>query len=120
MMSRHSRSLLIPLTAAFGLLAASAAVADGDVRCNAGPRAGWQPIEEVKKKAPLEGWTLRKAQIEGDCFEMYARTADGETLEAFFHPVTLEKLVVYRRGQEIYRAPGFDPRTGARAPQPGR
>jgi hypothetical protein len=30
-------------------------------------------------------------------------------LEAFFHPVTLKKLVVYRRGEEIFRAKGFDP-----------
>lgn len=48
-------------------------------------------------------------QVEGDCYEVYARNSDGQVLEAFFHPVTLEKLVVYRRGAEIYRKKGFAP-----------
>ena len=39
--------------------------------------------------------------------EVYARTANGQAVEAFFHPVTLKKLLVLRRGKEIYCAPGF-------------
>ena len=31
----------------------------------------------------------------------------GQAIEAFFHPVTLRKLLVFRRGTEIYRAEGF-------------
>jgi len=34
-------------------------------------------------------------------------TESGQVIEAFFHPVTLQKLVVFRRGQEIYRAANF-------------
>jgi hypothetical protein len=48
-------------------------------------------------------------QIEGDCYEMYAHTAEGQAVEAFFHPVTLQKLIVFRRGKEVFRAPGFAP-----------
>lgn len=92
-----------------GLLVAATAFADSDVRCNAGPIESWKPIAQVRKKAWMEGWTVQKAEVEKDCYEVYARTEDGQAIEAFFHPVTLQKLVVYRRGTEIYRAPGFDP-----------
>lgn len=83
------------------------AYADGDVQCNSGPQEKWQKIGKLKKKAWLEGWKLLKSQVEGDCYEIYARTESGQAIEAFFHPVTLEKLIVFRRGQEIYRAKGF-------------
>lgn len=96
------------LAAGAGALAlATPAQADGDVKCNSGPAAKWQKIDKLKKKAWLEKWTVQKLQVEGDCYEVYARTAGGQAIEAFFHPVTLEKLVVFRRGQEIWRAKGF-------------
>lgn len=95
------------VAAAVCLVFSSPALADGDVRCNSGPAASWQPIEKLKKKAFLEGWTILKTQVEGDCYEVYARTETGQAIEAFFHPVTLQKLVVFRRGKEIFRAKGF-------------
>ncbi len=91
------------------VMAVPAALADGNLRCNAGPRENWKPLSELRKKAWMEGWTVQKVQIEGDCYEVYARTEGGQAIEAFFHPVSLKKLVVYRRGQETYRAPGFNP-----------
>lgn len=101
---------LLALFSLFSLIATSAAHADGAVRCDAGPREAWKPIAELRKKAWMEGWTVQKAEIEGDCYEVYARTEGGQAIEAFFHPVTLQKLVVYRRGREIFRAPGFNPK----------
>jgi hypothetical protein len=95
--------------ALLGAAIATPAYADGDVKCNAGPQASWKPLADLKKKAWLEGWQVVKAQVEGDCYELYARNETGQAIEAFFHPVTLKKLVVYRRGKEIYRAPGFNP-----------
>lgn len=83
------------------------ALADGSVRCGGGPQSAWQPMAKLKKKAWMEGWKITKAQVEGDCYEIYAHTAEGQAVEAFFHPVTLQKLLVLRRGSEIYRAPGF-------------
>lgn len=88
-------------------LGASPAVADGKVRCGGGPREQWRPLADLKKQVWQAGWELIKAHPEKDCYEVYARTAEGQSVEAFFHPVTLEKLVVYRRGREIYRKPGF-------------
>ena len=101
---RFLAALSISLTA---LTVSNAAYADGDIRCNSGPPAGWKSLAEVRKQAWLEGWTVQKAQVQGDCYEVYARTENGQAIEAFFHPVTLQKLIVYRRGREIFRAPGF-------------
>lgn len=98
--------LAAPMAVAL-LLAGAPAHADGGVRCNSGPQAQWKPMSELRKKAWLEGWTVQRTQVEGDCYEVYARTDTGMAIEAFFHPVTLQKLLVYRRGREIYRAPGF-------------
>lgn len=83
------------------------ALADGDVKCGAGPKSSWKKLKSVKKQAWMEGWEILKVQIEGDCYEVYARTKSGQAIEAFFHPETLEKLVVYRRGREIFRKKGF-------------
>lgn len=99
--------MIRPALALLALTLSAPALADGDVRCNAGPSQNWRPISELKKKAWLEGWTLVKSQVEGDCYEVYARTETGQALEAFFHPVTLQKLVVFRRGKEVFRAKGF-------------
>jgi hypothetical protein len=104
------RRFALAVSPALALLAATPALADGDVRCNAGPAQNWKPLSDVRKKAWLEGWTVQKTQVEGDCYEVYARTEGGQAVEAFFHPVTLQKLIVFRRGREIYRAPGFVPR----------
>ncbi len=102
-----SRLVFLAMLPAFAIMAAPSAQADGNVRCNGGPREAWKPMGDLRKKAWLEGWTVQKAEIEGDCYEVYARTENGQAIEAFFHPATLQKLVVFRRGREIFRAPGF-------------
>ncbi|MBQ0771640.1 MAG: hypothetical protein ACI9TB_001369 [Parasphingorhabdus sp.] len=106
-MNRISRKYLAAIAATAVLTLAQPAYADGDVKCKSGPSKNWKPVSKLKKKAWMEGWELLKVQVEGDCYEVYARTESGQAIEAFFHPVTLQKLVVYRRGSEIYRAPGF-------------
>ncbi len=101
------RILMALAAASLACLAAAPAHADGDVRCNAGPKEQWKPLADLRKQAWKQGWTVQKAHAEGDCYEVYARTEGGQAIEAFFHPVTLQKLVIYRRGREIFRAPGF-------------
>ena len=95
------------LLAPLAVLSAVPAKADGNVQCKAGPKESWKPIDKLKKQVWLEGWEIIKTQVEGDCYEVYARNGEGQVVEAFFHPVTLKKLVVFRRGQEIFRAKGF-------------
>ena len=107
-MTSLARTIIAAAALGAGVFALSApAHADGDIRCNSGPVEKWQPIGKLKKQAFLEGWEVLKTQVEGDCYEVYARTESGQAIEAFFHPVTLKKLVVFRRGQEIFRAKGF-------------
>lgn len=106
-MTRLFTSLACAGLALTALGLSAPALADGDVACKAGPEANWKLIEKLKKKVWQEGWTLLKMQVEGDCYEVYARNNAGQVLEAFYHPVTLDKLVVYRRGTEIYRKKGF-------------
>jgi len=83
----------------------SFAHAHGNVRCNSGPAADWKPIEQLKQKITGEGWTVRKAHPSKDCYEVYGTTPEGDKVEAFFHPVTLNKVLVLRRGQVLYKAP---------------
>lgn len=104
---KNTRMLAGIVLAIASVMSVSPAHADGDVRCDAGPTDTWQPLPKLRKKVWLEGWTAQKVQIEGDCYEVYARNENGQAIEAFFHPVTLEKLLVFRRGTEIFRAKGF-------------
>lgn len=84
------------------------ALADGDVICGSGPQSGWESERDLRRRVFQEGWELLRIQVQGDCYEVYARNEMGQAIEAFFHPETLEKLVVFRRGREIFRKDGFD------------
>ncbi len=106
-MKTFIRATALAIAPVLALSFAPAAHADGNVACKPGPQENWKPIDKLKKKVWMEGWKLIKLQVEGDCYEVYARNSAGQVLEAFYHPETLEKLVVYRRGTEIYRKKGF-------------
>lgn len=106
-MNRSTRAAAIAVAAISTFALSQPALADGDVVCSGGPQENWQAQSEVGKKAWQQGWEVLRIQVEGDCYEVYARNAQGQAIEAFFHPVTLEKLVVFRRGREIFRKRGF-------------
>ena len=93
------------LVMAFGLTAP--AYADGKINCGGGPREGWADVEKLKEKLLAEGWTIKKAKKVRDCFEVYGKTPDGDNVESFFHPVSLKKILVLKRGRELYRAAGY-------------
>lgn len=93
--------------AAAGLAIASPALADGRITCGGGPREGWADVERLKQKLIAEGWTIKKAKPTRDCYEVYGKTPEGDNVESFFHPVSLKKILVLKRGRELYRAPGF-------------
>jgi len=81
------------------------ALAHGKVTCNGGPKSEWKSMDELKAKITAQGWTIRKAHPYKDCFEVYGTTPEGDKVEAFFHPVTLERVLVLRRGEVLYKAP---------------
>ena len=86
---------------------AAPASATGVIKCNAGPESGWKSSDALKAKLTKEGWKIRLVKPDGGCYEVYGTTPKAERVEAYFHPVTLEKLYVARRGQVLFRAKGY-------------
>lgn len=98
-----TRALLIA-TAAGGLFAAAApAAATGKVTCDAGPQSGWKSMDALQKSLTKQGWQVRKAKVDGGCYEVYGTDPQKNRVEAYFHPVTFEKLLVSRRGEVLFR-----------------
>ncbi len=75
-----------------GLFISSQAPATGQVTCDSGPEEGWQPREVLQAKLEQMGWEVRRIKVDGGCYEAYAMNAEGERVEAYFDPVTLEPV----------------------------
>lgn len=100
---------ILSLTLAAAAIAATSTPvsATGVITCKAGPVSGWKSQEALQAKLTKEGWTIRKSKVDGGCYEVYGTTPEGDRVEAYFHPVTLEKLYVGRRGEVLFRKPGY-------------
>jgi hypothetical protein len=102
--------LLTPLSLAAVAAIAFASVpasATGVITCKSGPASGWKSEKALTDKLTKEGWTVRKSKVDGGCYEVYGTTPEGDRVEAYFHPVTLEKLYVGRRGEVLFRKKGY-------------
>jgi hypothetical protein len=94
----------IPAVALATLLAgASPALATGLYECDSGDPASWQSPEDLEQQMVTDGWTVRRIKEDGGCYEAYGTTPEGERVEAYFDPVTLEMLLVARRGEILFR-----------------
>ncbi|MCH4150952.1 MAG: PepSY domain-containing protein [Sphingobium sp.] len=99
-------SRLLPVAAALAAACLPAPLlAHGNVTCNAGPKEHWKSLDALKAKLAAEGWKVTKAHPSKDCYEVYGITPEGDKVESFWHPVSLEKKLVLRRGQVLYKAP---------------
>ncbi len=88
--------------AAAGLtVAAAPASATGKMTCNA-PQAKWKSIPALEARLKKQGWQVRKSKVDGGCYEVYGSDEKGRRVEAYFHPVTFEKLLVSRRGEVLF------------------
>ena len=85
-----------------GLLT-SPATATGLYECDSGDRSKWKTIDELKSKMKAEGWKVRRVKEDGGCYEAYGTTPEGQRVEAYFHPVTLEKQLVAQRGKILFQ-----------------
>ena len=94
---------LFLLASAAAALAASPALATGKMTCDAGPQSGWKSQDALKASLAKQGWQVRKSKVDGGCYEVYGTTPEGDRVEAYFHPVTFEKLLVSRRGEVLFR-----------------
>lgn len=82
---------------------AGPAAATGLMTCKSGPQAGWKSMNGLKEKLAKEGWKVTNSKVDGNCYEVYGTDPEGRRVEAYFHPVTFEKLLVSRRGEILFR-----------------
>lgn len=101
-MKRH---VLAAFAFALGAIGpAGGASATGLYECDSGDRTSWRTTDELEAKMLADGWQeVRRIKEDGNCYEAYGTTAEGQRVEAYFHPVTLEKLLVARRGEILFR-----------------
>jgi hypothetical protein len=92
MSCRLSAAALV--AAAIVAMPAQVANATGLATCDSGPPEKWQPQEKLTAKLKKEGWEVRNVKVDGGCYEVYALDAKGERVEAYFHPVTLERVQI--------------------------
>lgn len=78
--------------AAFAIASVQVAGATGLATCDSGPQDGWQPQEKLVATLKEKGWQIRNVKVDGGCYEVYAIDDKGERVEAYFHPVTLERV----------------------------
>jgi hypothetical protein len=88
------------------LFASAPASATGMMTCQSGPQSGWKSQEQLVETLTRQGWQVRRTKIDGGCYEVYGTTPQGDRVEAYFHPVTFQQLLVSRRGEIIFRAQG--------------
>ena len=96
------RLLMAGVAASLAVLASPAA-ATGKMTCDA-PQASWKSIDALQAKLKKDGWNLRKAKVDGGCYEVYGTDPQGRSVEAYFHPVSFKTLLISRRGQVLFKA----------------
>jgi hypothetical protein len=94
-------NLRIPLVL-IALTLAAPSLATGKMTCDAKPEAR-KPIEALTADLTRQCWKVSKAKLDGGCFEVYGVTPEGDRVEAYFDPVSFEKLYVSRRGEVLYK-----------------
>jgi len=75
----------------------------GLMECDSGDPTTWQSQDELEKSLVAAGWQVRKTEVDEGCYEVYGTTPEGDRVEAYFDPVTLQKLLVARRGVVLFR-----------------
>ena len=85
------------LVCGMALMLAAPAAATGLYTCDSGPRESWKSEEQLKTQLMEKGWTVRRIKEDGGCWEVYALDPDGQRVEAYFHPVTLENVFTSTR-----------------------
>ena len=95
---------ILAIAAALSIAAAAGpAAATGKMTCDA-PQAQWKSMAALQAELVKQGWQVRKAKVDGGCYEVYGTDPKGNRVEAYFHPVSFKKLLVSRRGEVLYRA----------------
>ena len=80
-----------------GAVAAPAFASDDDARCSGGASGPQLSMNDVVKKAEEQGYTVRGAEMEDGCWEIYAKDKDGQRYEMYLHPVSGEIVKLERK-----------------------
>lgn len=91
----------VTLSALLAILV-SPATATGLYTCDSGDRSGWKSTSELEEKMTADGWQVRRIKEDGGCYEAYGTSPEGQRVEAYYHPETLELLLIARRGQILF------------------
>ncbi len=73
---------------------AQLASATGLANCDSGSPDKWESQEKLSAMLKEKGWQVRNIKVDGGCYEVYALDDKGERVEAYFHPVTLERVQI--------------------------
>ena len=92
MSCRLSAAALV--AAIIGAAPAGVAGATGLATCDSGSPDTWQPKEKLAATLKTAGWEVRNIKVDGGCYEVYALDEKGKRVEAYFHPVTLERVEI--------------------------
>ena len=79
---------------AIAALPVHAASATGLATCDSGSPDTWQSQEKLTAMLKEKGWDVRNIKVDGGCYEVYALDDKQERVEAYFHPVTLERVPI--------------------------
>lgn len=87
-----NRTIVVAATIAATLvLSASPSLASEYESCTSAPRADWRTIDDVKVAAEALGFKdVRRAKVEGSCYEVYAFDKNGNRVEVYFDPMSLK------------------------------
>ncbi len=80
------------LAASLAIAPFATAGATGLATCDSGSPDTWQPQEKLTAMLQEKGWEIRNVKVDGGCYEVYALDDKKERVEAYFHPVTLERV----------------------------
>ncbi|MCS6946609.1 MAG: PepSY domain-containing protein, partial [Steroidobacteraceae bacterium] len=86
------KSLSLPALAVAAAIVSSAVNATGLATCNSGDPKTWQSQDKLRAQLVSQGWRVNRIKVDGGCYEVYAINAQGERVEAYFHPQTLEPV----------------------------
>lgn len=90
----HKASMGMFAAVVFAIAFTQVAGATGLATCDSGSPDGWKAKEELTEMLQAKGWKVRNVKVDGGCYEVYALDAKGERVEAYFHPVTLERVPI--------------------------
>lgn len=79
----------LSLSLMLGVLLLNATAAFAAANCKSYPKEEWASEDTLKEALEAEGYTIKKFQIDGNCYEIYGRNKEGKKVEIYFDMKTL-------------------------------